>query len=47
MLNGVHHLYIYVLDASSSEPDLSTQLHTLHNELECYQKEMSDHNDVT
>ena len=33
---------IYVLDASSSEPDLSTQLHTLHNELECYQKGMSD-----
>lgn len=28
---------LYVLDASSSDPDLCTQLHTLQNELNCYQ----------
>ena len=33
---------MYILDATSSDPDLCTQLHTLHTELECYQRGMSD-----
>ena len=32
----------YVLDASSSDPDIGTQLYTLQNELNCYQAGMSD-----
>ena len=33
---------LYVLDASSSDPDIGTQLQTLQNELNCYQAGMSD-----
>lgn len=29
---------LYVLDASSRDPDLCTQLHVLENELNCYQE---------
>ena len=32
---------MYILDASSSEQDLLTQLHILQNELDCYQPGMS------
>ena len=32
---------LYVLDVSSSDPDLCSQLHTLQNELNCYQDGLS------
>ena len=34
---------VYVLDVSSSEHDLLSQLNTLQNELNCYQSGMSQH----
>ena len=33
---------LYVLDASCSDPDLCSQLHTLQNELNCYQGSLSN-----